>query len=187
MGVGHQLRIGFRANLTNNLAGLYYSTYQDARGSHRIATTQFEPTDARRAFPCFDEPAMKANFSIAITAPNAAPVTLSNMPVQQTQYNVSVGASTDWYRSQFVTTPRMSSYLICMIVCDFNSTQAVGRNGVLFRTWAAPDRSAATVNASLSAAAVTAVYDEVFALPYPLPKQDQAAIPDFAAGAMENW
>ena len=95
------LTVTFHSPLTKSLAGLYYSTYSSpTRGSINIATTQFEPTDARRAFPCFDEPAMKATFTLHINAPVTSPTTLSNMDVVSVQpYQAG------WYRTNFRITP----------------------------------------------------------------------------------
>ena len=185
--VSSTLLIAFHAPLNNSLVGLYYSTYQSpTRGAVTIATTQFEPTDARRAFPCFDEPAMKAAFLIRINAPNSSPTTLSNMaPASRTP--TQVGGSGEWYRTVFGVTPVMSTYLIAFIVCDFNSTVAVTSRGTVVRTWAAPEKVYQTVNATDIGWRQTQAYEQIFGVNFPLSKQDMVAIPDFAAGAMENW
>ena len=181
------LLIAFHAPLNNSLVGLYYSTYQSpTRGTVTIATTQFEPTDARRAFPCFDEPAMKAAFLIRINAPNSSPTTLSNMAVVS-RTPVVVGGSGEWYRSVFAVTPIMSTYLIAFIVCDFNATTSTTSRGTVVSTWAAPEKVYATVNATDIGRRQTEAYERIFGVNFPLSKQDMVAIPDFAAGAMENW
>ena len=107
------LEIGYYYELGDDLVGFYRSSYTDASGNtHWIATTQFEPTDARKAFPCFDEPALKATFTITITHSSSLNAH-SNMPVLS---NVSDGAVTT---TRFNTSVKMSSYLVAFVVSEF--------------------------------------------------------------------
>ncbi len=115
-----ELSLDFNYTLRDDLVGFYLSSYKTTSGDTvRLATTQFEPTDARTAFPCFDEPAMKANFSITITHPKEY-MAVSNMPVksQTTKRQSPISTVT----TEFETSYRMSSYLIAFIVSDFQCT-----------------------------------------------------------------
>ena len=172
-----ELIIDYHAPLTNSLAGLYYSTYGTPAQPDVpifIATTQFEPTDARRAFPCFDEPIFKATFDVSITAQSDHPTTLFNtMPESTRQLTIN---GTSWYQTTFARTPRMSTYLLAWVVCDFQSTTTNTSSGVVFSTWASPDQRNATINATYIGARQTEVYETLFNLRFPLPKQDMIAV-----------
>ena len=109
-----RLNFVFEYELGETLVGFYRSSYNDSAGeTHWIATTQFEPTDARRAFPCFDEPALKANFTISITH-DAALNAHSNMPVRN-ESSVEGGLT----KTSFLTSVKMSTYLVAFVVSDF--------------------------------------------------------------------
>ena len=116
-----ELSLEFNYTLRDDLVGFYLSSYKSTEGDTvRLATTQFEPTDARRAFPCFDEPAMKANFSITITHPKEL-MAVSNMPIKKQTKRESSSAET--MTTEFETSYRMSSYLIAFIVSDFKCSE----------------------------------------------------------------
>jgi aminopeptidase N len=180
-GTSAKLSMQFKGALLDGLAGFYTSTYKTLSGETRmIASTQFEPVDARRAFPCFDEPAFKANFSIALIA-KAEYVLLSNMPG-----SAPVILPNGWQRVQFQTSLRMSTYLVAYVVCDFVNVNSVTSRGVPVRVWTAVDKIDQTGVALKVAVDSLNRYEEFFGVPYPLPKSDQIAIPNFAVGAMEN-
>ncbi|XP_077524917.1 aminopeptidase N-like isoform X2 [Amblyomma americanum] len=176
-GSNYTIRMNFVGSLNDDLAGFYRSSYVDASGRKRwLAATQFQATDARRAFPCFDEPDMKATFTVTMVRP-ANMKALSNMPVSSTSDRPD-GLKAD----TFQTTVRMSTYLLAFVVSDFES-----RGDNKFRVWARPNAISA-VDYSLSIGPkILEFYEQYFSEKYPLPKTDMVALPDFNAGAMENW
>ncbi|XP_054433561.1 aminopeptidase N [Pteronotus mesoamericanus] len=179
----------FQGELADDLAGFYRSEYMDGTNKKVLATTQMQSADARKSFPCFDEPAMKARFNITLIHPSNL-VALSNM--------LPKGPSTPlpddrtWSKTEFHTTPVMSTYLLAYIVSEFTSVEReelMAPNNVLIRIWARPSATAA--GHSDYALNVTGRILKFFAshydTPYPLEKSDQIGLPDFNAGAMENW
>lgn len=177
-----KIQVKFQGTLENKLAGLYKSTYKTGAGETRaIATTHFEPTDARAAFPCFDEPDLKANFTVSLIREKRH-IALSNMPVKKTS-----DYENDLLRDDFETSVKMSTYLVAFVICDFKNVSDTTQQGTLVRVFA-PEDLIDQANYALGVAVkVLNYYNTFFGLPYPLPKQDMVAIPDFAAGAMENW
>ena len=171
------LTIRFTGILNNELRGFYLSK----TASRNYAVTQFEPTDARRAFPCFDEPAFKATFDISL-AVDAADTAISNGPIVADTPGPAAGKHT----LKFLTTPRMSTYLVAFLVGDFQCT-AGEQDGVAIRICATPDKVALTAYGLDIAKYVLHYYNNYFGIPYPLKKLDLIAIPDFEAGAMENF
>ncbi|KAI9894381.1 MAG: Aminopeptidase 2 mitochondrial [Vezdaea aestivalis] len=180
-----QLRHTFTGQLNDKMAGFYRSSYNGKDGKPRyIATSQMEPTDARRAFPCFDEPALKATFDITLVADNHL-TCLSNMDVHSQTHVIVAGKSKKAVK--FNRTPLMSTYLLAFIVGELNFIESNSFR-VPVRVYATPDKNIEDGRFSLELGARTlAFYEETFKSPFPLPKMDMAAIPDFSAGAMENW
>uniref|UniRef100_A0A8K9UZV7 Aminopeptidase n=1 Tax=Oncorhynchus mykiss TaxID=8022 RepID=A0A8K9UZV7_ONCMY len=178
----YKVRLEFSANLSDSFHGFYKSSYRTTTGEVRfMASTQFEATSARAAFPCFDEPAFKANFTIQIRR-EARHIALSNMPKVKT-VELPGGVLED----HFDTSVRMSTYLVAFIVSDFQSVSKTTSHGVKISVYAVPDKINQTDFALNAAVRLLDFYDDYFDIPYPLPKQDLAAIPDFQSGAMENW
>lgn len=176
-GSNYTIRMNFVGHLNDDLAGFYRSSYVDASGHKRwLAATQFQATDARRAFPCFDEPAMKATFAVTIVRP-AGMNALSNMPISSTTDRPG-GLQAD----AFQTTVRMSTYLLAFVVSDFES-----RGDSKFRVWARPNAISAVEYSLSIGPKILEFYEKYFSEKYPLPKTDMVALPDFNAGAMENW
>ncbi|KAH8399402.1 hypothetical protein KR215_009736, partial [Drosophila sulfurigaster] len=182
------LGIVFEGESQNKLVGLYSSSYQTPAGQQRkIATTKFEPTYARQAFPCFDEPEMKATFNISVVHPSEGSYdAVSNMNKIETQ---NLGENT---MATFGMSVPMSTYLACIIVSDFEKkTSTVRANGIgedfEMGAYATPHQLSKVDFALDFGVAVTEYYIQYFKVPYPLPKLDMAAIPDFASGAMEHW
>ena len=176
------LFIKFSGTLNDRLRGFYVSRYKDKNNKeNKLASTQFEPTDARRAFPCWDEPDKKASFSLAVNI-HQSHKAISNMPQKEETINPD-GTKTIW----FETTPIMSTYLLALIVGDINCIQRATESGTLVRIWAidgSEEKGGYALDISIK---ILEYLEEYFGIKYPLPKLDHVAIPDFAAGAMENW
>lgn len=182
-----KLTMAFAGVLNDNMAGFYRSSFKAADGSTTyMATTQMEPTDARRAFPCFDEPALKAKFTVTLIADEKM-TCLSNMDVASEEPIQSTISGGRRKAVTFSPTPLMSTYLLCFIVGELNYIET-NNFRVPVRVYAPKDRDIEHGRFSLELAAKTlAFYEKTFDSPFPLPKMDMVAIPDFSAGAMENW
>ncbi|KAL1866911.1 hypothetical protein VTK73DRAFT_4458 [Phialemonium thermophilum] len=176
-----QLEIKFTGLLNDKMAGFYRSTYKNPDGTEGImAVSQMEPTDARRAFPCFDEPSLKATFTVTLIADKNL-TCLSNMDVAS---ETDVGTKK---AVKFNKSPLMSTYLVAFVVGELNYVET-NEFRVPVRVYAPPGQNIEHGRFSLNLAAKTlAFYEKVFGIEFPLPKMDQIAIPDFAQGAMENW
>ena len=184
-----QLHLEFSATLSPQpLSGLYLAYYTNSTGQRvNMAATQFESADARRAFPCFDEPAFKATFTISVHSSPRYPTVLSNMPASPP---VPSPVRAGWQLTQFQPTVRMSSYLIALVVCDFAYTEVVqqcGTASIPSRVYAPAHRINETRIPARIAADIISYYCSYFDMPYPLPKEDHIYVPQFSAGAMENW
>ena len=172
----------FRGILNDQLRGFYRCQYVGADDQeHYLATTQFEATDARRAFPCWDEPAAKAVFAVKLIIPSEL-VALSNTP------SISEMLLADGTKSvQFAETPKMSTYLLAFIVGDLACVEGISDDGTIVRVWATKGKEAQGSFALDVSLRLLKYMNWYFDIPYPLKKLDHIAIPDFAAGAMENW
>ena len=180
-GEGYRLHLGFGAPLDEHLRGLYRSTFTDAAGRQRvIASTQFEATDARRAFPCWDEPAFKAVFSITLVVPEDM-TALSNGAEISTEL-LGDGRK----RVRFSDTIRMSTYLVAFVVGPFELTDPVDVDGTPLRVASVPGKGHLTGFAVESGAHALRFLSNYFEIPYPDRKIDHVGIPDFSFGAMEN-
>ncbi|KAI1189063.1 peptidase family M1-domain-containing protein [Nemania serpens] len=182
-----QLEIEFTGQLNDSMAGFYRSTYRKPDGSEGIlATTQMEANDCRRAFPCFDEPLHKANFTITLIADKHL-TCLSNMDVASETEVSSKMSGTTKKAVKFQPTPLMSTYLVAFIIGELNYIETK-KFRVPIRVYAPPSSNIEHGRFSLELAARTLeYYEKIFDAEFPLPKMDMVAIPDFAAGAMENW
>ncbi|KAH9630426.1 hypothetical protein HF086_016964 [Spodoptera exigua] len=175
------LHCEFKGEINDKMKGLYRSKYLTPSGEERYAAvTQFEATDARRCFPCWDEPAIKATFDITLEVP-ADRVALSNMPVKEEKLKGELK------RIHYDTTPIMSTYLVAFVVGEYDYVEKKSRDGVLVRVYTPVGKSKQGLFALEVAARVLPYYKEYFDIAYPLPKIDLIAIADFSAGAMENW
>jgi aminopeptidase N len=171
------LHVAYTGILNDKLRGFYLSK----AGGHEYAVTQFEPTDARRAFPSFDEPAYKATFDVTVVAPKADTV-ISNTNIVSDAPGPVAGTHT----VQFARTPKMSTYLVAFLVGDFQCV-AGSSDGVPIRACATPERVQYAHFALESAEYILHYYDTYFGIKYPMAKLDMIGIPDFEAGAMENF
>uniref|UniRef100_A0A8C7ZPB1 Leucyl/cystinyl aminopeptidase n=1 Tax=Oryzias sinensis TaxID=183150 RepID=A0A8C7ZPB1_9TELE len=164
------LTLTYSANLSSTYDGFYSSSYTDKSGTkHILAATQFEPLSARKAFPCFDEPAFKATFLIKINRKQNY-TTLSNMPQDEFER----------------TSVNMSTYLVAFVVANF-SPISKNVSGTLVSVYSVPEKKEHTEYALEAASKLLEFYNTFFDIDYPLKKLDLVAIPDFLAGAMENW
>ncbi len=171
------LAIRYTGILNDKLRGFYLSKTK----ARNYAVTQFESTDARRAFPSFDEPALKATFDIALTV-DAGDTVISNTNMISDKSGPVAGKHT----LRFATTPKMSTYLVAFLVGDFKCSDGKS-DGVPIRACSTPDKVELTKFALESAKYVLHYYDNYFGIKYPMPKLDMVALPDFEAGAMENF
>ena len=169
----------FQGILNDRLLGFYRSQYIQNGKTKYLATTQFEAADARRAFPCWDEPEAKATFDISIIADNKF-TAISNMPIKSKK---KIGSKTLY---SFSKTPTVSTYLIYLGVGEFEYlTGKVGKIQIRVITTKG-NKSKGKFSLDLGKKLLTS-YEKYFGIKYPLPKLDLIAVPDFAAGAMENW
>ncbi len=171
-----QIRIQYTGVLSDKLRGFYRST---ANG-RKYAVTQFEPTDARRAFPSFDEPAYKATFDITVTAPQEDMVISNSKVVSDTQ-----GPGNGLHTVSFATTPKMSTYLVAVLVGRFECLNG-SADDIPIRVCAVPGNQQLGTFALKWAQDVMKFYNRYYSVKYPFGKLDLIAIPDFEAGAMEN-
>uniref|UniRef100_A0A8B9Z127 Puromycin-sensitive aminopeptidase n=1 Tax=Buteo japonicus TaxID=224669 RepID=A0A8B9Z127_9AVES len=178
------LKIDFVGELNDKMKGFYRSKYTTPTGDTRYAAvTQFEATDARRAFPCWDEPAIKATFDISLVVPKDR-VALSNMNVIDRK---PYPDDENLVEVKFARTPIMSTYLVAFVVGEYDFVEARSLDGVLVRVYTPVGKAEQGKFALEVAAKTLPFYKDYFNVPYPLPKIDLIAIADFAAGAMENW
>uniref|UniRef100_A0A672FHM4 Aminopeptidase n=1 Tax=Salarias fasciatus TaxID=181472 RepID=A0A672FHM4_SALFA len=180
-GATYLLETGFVGELADDLEGFYRSEYTQDGVKKVVATSQMQATYARQAFPCFDEPAMKAVFNVTIVH-DPSYVALSNDISEVVIEGVRVKVTT------FEPTERMSTYLLAFIVSDFDHVQS-SQNNLLIRIWA--KRTAIADSQGDYALSVTGpilqFFERYYNTTYPLSKSDQIALPDFSNGAMENW
>lgn len=175
------LEVEFTGELNDKMKGFYRSKYFSPSGEERFAgVTQFEATDARRCFPCWDEPAIKATFDITLVVPKDR-VALSNMPI------VKDDESDELRVLKFDRTPVMSTYLVAVVVGEFDYVEGKTKDGVFVRVYTPVGKNEQGKFALDVAVEVIPYYNSYFSIDYPLPKMDLVAISDFSAGAMENW
>ena len=176
------LSVEFTGVLNDRLHGFYRSSYEDENGNQKImACTPFEPTDARRAFPCWDEPEIKSTFEIMLSVPKEMEA-ISNMPINKEEVSEN-----NYKKVYFDKTPIMSTYLLAFIIGDLDKCTTIAENNVEINIWATKHNVIHGEFALQVAKDLLKYYNEYFQIDYPLPKLDHLAIPDFAAGAMENW
>uniref|UniRef100_A0A8C7N1V2 Aminopeptidase n=1 Tax=Oncorhynchus kisutch TaxID=8019 RepID=A0A8C7N1V2_ONCKI len=184
-GSQYELYTEFIGELADDLGGFYRSEYTEGTSPpvrKVVATTQMQPVDARKAFPCFDEPAMKAVFHMTLLHAHGT-VALANASV-----NVTVNGQ-DVTRTSFQPTPLMSTYLLAFVVSEFGFIHSTEGEKVLIRIWARKQAIAEGQGdyALEKTGPILEFFENYYSSSYPLTKSDQIALPDFSAGAMENW
>ena len=177
----HIVVIAFNGTITDAMHGLYPCYFEHDGVKKELLATQFESHHAREVFPCIDEPAAKATFDVTLTTEDNVTV-LGNMPVKvQNIENEKLVTS-------FETTPKMSTYLLAWVTGEMHRKTASTKSGVEVNIWATPAQPPESLDFALDIATRTIdFFDEYFDTPYPLPKSDHVALPDFSSGAMENW
>ncbi|CAL1703777.1 unnamed protein product [Somion occarium] len=204
-----QLKVGFQAELTGGMMGYYRSAFEQDGKTKYYSLTQFEPTAARRAFPCWDEPLLKATFAVTLIS-RADTFNLSNMPAESEEaYDPSAsssatteplswlaekltGSTENWKITKFETTPPMSTYIVAFANGPFTYLESSYKSPLSgkvrpLRIYTTPDVIHQAQFALDVKEKVLPLYEQVFDIEYPLPKLDTLVATDFDAGAMENW
>ncbi len=177
----HTIDLKFSGKINQQGVGLYYARYREqGSGAEKVMLgTQFEATDARRLFPCWDEPAFRAKFLLSVVVPPAW-TAVSNMPVEKET------ASKEGKELRFAASPVMSSYLNVLVAGELEWVETQAK-GVHIRVITTKGKSKWGRYALESSVRILDYYNDYFGVPYPLPKLDQIAVPGGFGGAMENW
>lgn len=177
------MTITYTGKITDNMTGIYPSYYTVDGVKKEIISTQFESHFAREAFPSVDEPEAKATFDLALKFDQEeGELALSNMPEIDVENRKATGV---W---KFETTPRMSSYLLAFAAGDMQGITAKTKNGTLVGVYATKAHPASNLEFALDIAVrCIEFYEEYYGVKYPIPQSLHVALPDFSAGAMENW
>lgn len=177
----HKIKINFTGILTDKLRGWYKSKFELNGKLEYIATTQLEETEARRVFPCIDEPKAKAIFAITLIIPHELTAISNTVPEKEESFEKG------YKKVTFFPTPKMSTYPLAFIVGKFEHIEEKAANGSLVRVFTTPGKKHQSMFALDVAMRALTAFEAYFEIPYPLPVLDLIAIPDFDAGAMENW
>ncbi|HEX4662355.1 MAG TPA: M1 family metallopeptidase, partial [Candidatus Saccharimonadales bacterium] len=173
--------IEFSGTITDAMHGIYPCYFEYDGVKKELLATQFESHHAREVFPCVDEPEAKATFDLTLVTEPEITV-LGNMPVRSQEVTES-GLTT-----VFETSPRMSTYLLAFVAGELIHKETTTKDGVLVRTYATPAQKPGSLDFALDVAKRSIeFFNDYFGIPYPLPKSDHIALPDFSSGAMENW
>ncbi|MGE5041388.1 MAG: M1 family metallopeptidase [Candidatus Levyibacteriota bacterium] len=175
------LKLSFTGILNDKMRGFYRSKYEIDGKTHHMGVTQFESTDARRAFPCFDEPSHKSIFEVSFKVPSDRAVISNTIESEVVEHQGG------FKTVRFTPSPLMSSYLLAFIIGHFEKIESKTRDGVVVRVYVTPGKKKQAEFALEVAVKCLEFYTDYFNIKYPLPTMDLIAIPDFAAGAMENW
>jgi aminopeptidase N len=177
----HVLTIAYHGDIARSTLGFFAMDYQGADGPHRTLATNLEPAEARKLFPCWDEPALKASFAVSVDAPKAQ-MALSNMPVKSVK-----SLSPTLQRVRFADTPRMSTYLFFLGIGDYERVHRTV-DGVDIGVVVKQGDAAKAAYALDEAGKILHFYNGYFGVAYPLPKLDLIAAPgQIEGGSMENW
>ncbi|HEX5798436.1 MAG TPA: M1 family metallopeptidase, partial [Candidatus Saccharimonadales bacterium] len=178
----YTVEIGFSGHITEQMHGLYPCNYRHKGKEKKLFATQFESHHAREVFPCIDEPEAKATFDLTLTTPATESV-LSNTPVKK-----QLETQDSRLKTEFETTPVMSTYLLAFAVGEIHRVTSKTKDGVEVNSWATVAQSKSHLEyANKEAVDVLEFFTDYFKTPFPLKKLDQIALPDFDSMAMENW
>jgi len=177
----HIVVLAFSGTITDAMHGMYPCYFEHDGSKKELIATQFESHHAREVFPCIDEPEAKATFDVTLITEQDVTV-LGNMPVHAQKIE------DDQLVTTFDTTPKMSTYLLAWVYGEMHRKTAVTKSGVEVNIWATPAQKPESLDFALDIATRTIDFlNDYFDTPYPLPKSDHVALPDFSSGAMENW
>ncbi len=177
----YTITMEFSGTITQPMHGIYPCYFKHAGQDKLLIATQFESHHAREAFPCIDEPEAKASFDLTLTTP-AGQTVLANTPVKTTTMKGKQQITT------FETSPKMSTYLLAFVFGEMHSVSATTKDGVAVSSWATVAQPKAHLQyANDEAVKILEFFSDYFGTPFPLPKLDQVALPDFDSLAMENW
>ena len=179
------LSLEFNGRLDNGILGFYKSVYVNEKGEERaMATSKFQPTYARRAFPCFDEPSFKSTFTTTLVRPSGdGYIALSNMPEASSKPDTPEPGLTE---VTFEKSVPMVTYLAIFVVCDFPYLERTQDN-ISMKLYGTKKNQPFLEYAAEIGAHIAGFYQSYFGIKYPLPKLDMAAIPDYSSGATEHW
>ena len=176
----YEIHLQFSGRITSPMHGIYPCNFKLEGKDKQLIATQFESHHAREAFPCVDEPEAKATFDMTLVSP-AGETAISNTPIKnQTEKNGLI-------TTVFETTPKMSTYLLAFAYGEIGFKESETAGGAKVRIYATPDKVALTDFALDTTVRALEFFEEYYGVPYPLPKMDIIGLPDFSAGAMENW
>ncbi|KAK6493279.1 glutamyl aminopeptidase [Huso huso] len=175
------LTLEFQGRLDGSLVGFYKTTYMEKGVLKKIAATDHEPTDARKSFPCFDEPNKKATYKISIIHEKDYNA-LSNMP-EENRIELQDGS----IKTTFQKSVPMSTYLVCFAVHQFVAVKRMSAKGIPLNIYVQPEQKHTAEYAANTTKIIFDYFEWYFKMNYSLPKLDKIAIPDFGTGAMENW
>ncbi len=176
----YTVELQFNGKINEQMHGIYPCNFELNSHKKQLIATQFESHHAREAFPCIDEPEAKATFDLTLRTP-AGETVISNTPVKvQAEETGSLLTS-------FETTPRMSTYLLAFAYGELDFKEAKTKNGVAVRVYATPDKVWMSDFALDAGVRSLEFFEDYYDIPYPLSKLDLIGLPDFSAGAMENW
>uniref|UniRef100_A0A8C4H637 Aminopeptidase n=1 Tax=Dicentrarchus labrax TaxID=13489 RepID=A0A8C4H637_DICLA len=177
----YELSLDFQGWLNGSVVGFYRVIYTEGGVTKKIAATDHEPTDARKSFPCFDEPNKKATYKVSITH-DARYRALSNMPLEGTEQLPG-----NKMKSSFQRSIPMSTYLVCFAVHQFDYVERTSARGIPLRIYAQPSQLGTAIYAANTTKVIFDYFEDYFNMTYSIKKLDKIAIPDFGTGAMENW
>lgn len=176
--------VEFSGVITRGMSGLYPCFFNYEGVEHTLLATQFESHHAREVFPCIDEPEAKATFDLTVSHEKNL-VALGNNPVKETKDSVMRAGFTE---TTFETSPKMSTYLLAFVIGELHSVSGKTKSGVAVNIWGTIAQPKESFTFALEAAiGCIEFFEDYFHTPYPLPKADHVALPDFSSGAMENW
>ncbi len=185
----YRLALEFHYTLHDLPQGLYLEHYNAPSGQKTMLASQMEPTDARRMFPCWDEPAFRASYQLKVTLPLPACEkfeAVSNMPVTQVHSSVAGQGATGTREFDFAPTPAMASYLVALVAGELEEVKGEA-DGVQIRVLTTEGKRESARYALDCAEKILTFYNDYFGIHYPLPKLDEIAVPGGFGGAMENW